>query len=470
MLLTDNGVRWRQGTIISVGDELLRGDLVNTNATWLAQRLFQLGVEVTSIDCVGDDLEPLVARLEQAMSRRSLIVVTGGLGPTDDDRTAESVARAAGLTLERDEPVLQALRQRFEQTGWPFTSNNEKQAFLPRGASWIPNRKGTAAGFALQAGQAQIVCMPGVPWEMKVMFDEGVVPLLQGEGLRPARVRVLHVFGMGESQIDARLQGLLLTLQQAGLELSLHYRTSFPLNDVILVCRGEEQQAMQMLDRFEAEVRQRLGPLEVFGVDHTSFGDAVVQALRRAGATVALAESCTGGLAGDLITSASGSSEVFQLGVVTYSNAFKHQMLDVPWDILDNQGAVSRECVIAMARGVRRVAGATYGVAISGVAGPTGGTPDKPVGTVHFALAHEGGERHVVRRFPWVDDRRRIKAISAHVALALVLRHVSGLAPLADPFDGRWSPTVRGDDEYDPSVPGGEPADLDDREDPCAAG
>jgi PncC family amidohydrolase len=157
---------------------------------------------------------------------------------------------------------------------------------------------------------------------------------------------------------------------------------------------------------------------------------------------VALAESCTGGLAGDLITRAAGSSEVFELGVVTYANEFKHRILEVPRDVLEQHGAVSKPCVLAMARGVRRLAGSTYGVAISGIAGPGGGTADKPVGTVHFGLVHEGGERHVERRFPWVHERQRIKQISAHVAFALVLGHLRGGAAAKDPLAGRWAPAA----------------------------
>jgi len=434
--------------ILTIGDELLRGDLVDTNGSWLARRLFQLGVGVTRILSTGDELEQLTQHLTRALAAGTgLVLVTGGLGPTDDDRTSEAVARATGRPLELDQPTLETLRWRFEQAGYPFTPNNEKQAHFPRGATLIPNRRGTAPGFALTheatPHRTTIICLPGVPSEMKVMFDDTVVPLLQEVAeLPPSRARVLRVFGMGESQIDQRLQGLLSTLDQGEMEISLHYQTSFPENQVILVARGgQEQETTALLDRFEQEVRSRLGPREIFGVDDTSFSDAVVGALRRAGATVALAESCTGGLAGDLITRASGSSEVFELGVVTYSNEFKHRMLEVPSDVLEQQGAVSRECVLAMAHGVRRLAGSTFGVAISGVAGPGGGTPDKPVGTVHFALAHEEGERHLVRRFPWVEDRQRIKEISAHVALALVLRHlVGGGSPDSDLFAGRWKP------------------------------
>lgn len=409
--------------ILTIGDELLRGDLADTNGAWLAARLFRLGISVERIVSLGDPLDPLVEYLTGAIQRGRLVLVTGGLGPTEDDRTSEAVARAAAAPLELRQPVLDALHERFERSGFVFTTNNEKQAHLPRGAVLVPNPRGTAPGFMVRAGRARIVCMPGVPSEMKGMFEETVAPLLaqELEGVRPARTRVLRTFGMGESQIDQRLTGLLEEIGGGEAQLSLHYRTSFPENHVMLVVSGgEEARAEELLDRFEEEARRRLGERVVYGVDDTTFSDAVVAALREAGATVALAESCTGGLAADLLTGASGSSAVFELGVVTYSNRFKHRILGVPEQVLEQHGAVSQECVLAMARGVRELAGATFGVAISGIAGPTGGSPDKPVGTVHFALCHEGGARHVERRFPW-KERRRIKEISAHVALALVL-------------------------------------------------
>jgi nicotinamide-nucleotide amidase len=421
--------------ILTVGDELLRGDLNDTNSTWLAARLFGMGIPVRRIVSLGDDLEPLSGAIEQAIHRGGLVVITGGLGPTDDDRTTCAVARAAKVPLELSNTTLETLRARFASAGYPFTPNNEKQARFPRGAMEIKNSRGTAPGFLLRVGDARVVCLPGVPSEMKAMFDDGVVPLLAQDEAHPAAVRVVRTFGVGESQIDHRLQGLLEAIDADPSEVSLHYRTSFPENQVLLVVRGVADPGAT-LERFEEEVRRRLSPY-VFGVGDVSFSDAVVGALKEAGAKVALAESCTGGLAGDLVTRASGSSSVFELGVVTYSNACKHRMLGVPEEVLEQYGAVSSQCVEAMARGVRDLAKSTYGVAISGVAGPTGGTPEKPVGTVWFGLAHPDGVSHLVRRFPWVHDRQRIKQASAHVALYLVLAH---LRDGTDPFEGRWEP------------------------------
>jgi nicotinamide-nucleotide amidase len=440
--------------ILAVGDELLRGELVDTNGPWLAEELGRLGLQVRGHVTVGDDPAPLTTAIREAAQRADLVLVTGGLGPTDDDRTAAAVASATGRELQLDRDVLEQLKERFARAGYPFSPNNEKQARFPRTSTILKNDRGTAPGFVVKtSGGALIACMPGVPSEMKQIFSEQLIPLLRTslEQIgQPALIRVVKTFGIGESQIDHRLQGLLEFVEEttgarSRGSVTIHYRTSFPENSVILVVRPkddqepEQQRAEALLGALVEEVKRRLGR-SVYGVDGTTFSDAVVRALRDEGATVALAESCTGGLAGDLITRASGSSEVFELSVVTYSNRCKHEILGVPTEILETKGAVSAQCVEAMALGVRRLARSTYGVAISGIAGPTGGSPEKPVGTVHFALASPEGVRHLQRCFPF--DRQRVKLVSAYVALALVLRQITRDED-PDPFEGRWAADER---------------------------
>lgn len=412
--------------ILTVGDELLRGDVVDENSAWLATRLGQLGLEVRRSVSVGDDMEPLVRQLQRCAARCDLLVITGGLGPTDDDRTTEAVGRLTGAALQLREDVLEAMRERFKRAGFTLTKNNEKQAWIPAGATLLENRWGTAPGYLVRHERCRVACMPGVPLELKKIFDRVLAPLLEQElSCRPAVIRSLNTFGIGESQLDHRLGEVLQQVDHGACEVTVHYRTSFPCNHLILVARPDESAdadaATAALDRLEAAARGAVGKY-IYGVDDTSFSDAVVAALEEAGATVALAESCTGGLVGDLITSASGSSAVFELGCVTYSNEVKHKMLGVPMEIFEEHGAVSQPCVEAMAAGVRRLAGADYGVAVSGIAGPTGGTPDKPVGTVHFAVASAAGVTHLHRVFPF--DRRRVKVVSAHTALALVMREL----------------------------------------------
>ena len=413
-----------QAEILTVGDELLRGDVTDTNAAWLAQRMWQLGLPVGLATTIGDNLPRLEQALTDAMGRARVLLVTGGLGPTEDDRTAEAVAHAAGVALEPRQEALDAMRERFARGGWTLTPNNEKQAHLPAGARLLPNDQGTAPGFALQVGQCLVAVLPGVPREMKALFDGHVAPLLtETAGARPALTRTLSCFGVGESMLDHLLQGVLDTVDPGSCQISLHYRTSFPINQVILVVLpGPETvgaEAEDVLARLEAAARPPIEP-HVFGVDGQSFADAVVAALSEAGATVALAESCTGGLTGDLITSAAGSSEVFQMGVVAYHNDVKEQLLGVPHELLVEHGAVSQPVVEAMATGIRQRAGATYGIGISGIAGPGGGTPEKPVGTLHLALASADGVFHLKKKFP--HGRLRFKQLAAHVALALVLR------------------------------------------------
>jgi nicotinamide-nucleotide amidase len=265
-----------------------------------------------------------------------------------------------------------------------------------------------------------------------------VSPLLADElGIEPALVRTVRTFGLGESQIDDRLAGVLDGVRGGPAQITVHYRATFPEVHVIFVARPRQGQGVRIeaqLDDAERRVRERLGPA-VYGAGDTTFCTELISALQRTGARIATAESCTGGLVADMITTEPGSSSVFDLGIVAYANEIKQRVLGVPEEVLRQHGAVSEPCVTAMARGVRELAGATYGVATSGIAGPTGGTPDKPVGTVHVAMATEGEVWHLERVFPF--DRRRNKEISAYVALMLVLRHLNG-ALSSEPLEGRW--------------------------------
>jgi nicotinamide-nucleotide amidase len=425
--------------ILTIGDELLRGDLVDTNSAWLAGRCHQLGLIVARATSVGDALDDIVAALRG--SAAPMMVVSGGLGPTDDDRTAAAVARAAGVPLALDDEALEMVRARFTATGLAFTANNEKQAWFPQGAEVLVNRRGTAPGFVAQVAGCRVFCLPGVPRELRPMFDESVAPQLQPAGGAMV-LRQYKLFGLAEAQVDDKLAGLLAAVDQQGCDVSLHFRATFPEIHVIVVVRASEASeavAEQVARAVDDEVQRRVGRY-LFATGEQSFSEAVVEALRARGATLALAESCTGGLAGDLITNAPGSSEVFLLGTVTYSNDAKIKLLNVSSELIDQHGAVSQQCVEAMALGVRELAGSTYSAAISGIAGPGGGTPDKPVGTVHVAIAGpEGILRHTHRVFGF--DRVRVKKIAAYVAHALVLQQVKA-SPSHDPLGGRWRPTA----------------------------
>lgn len=424
--------------ILTIGDELLRGELVDENAAWLAQRLAELGMRVRRLASVGDGLDEIVAVVKEAAARSALLVVTGGLGPTADDRTADAVALAAGVPRVPHPPSIEAIRARFARAGFPYTANNDRQGHLPAGADPLPNERGTAPGFALTLEGCRVFCFPGVPSEMHWMCETYLVPwLVHARSLGVRSRKVFKLFGLGESHVDAKLEGL--PGDEQGCELSLHYRAKFPEVHVTLIARGADAARVEAVAEAKgAEIARRLDRF-VFARGDVSFGEAVVSALREAGHTVALAESCTGGLVGDLLTRAPGASQVFELGLVAYSNRLKQQLLSVPAALLEREGAVSRTCVEAMACEVRRLAGASFGIAISGIAGPGGGTVQKPVGTVHFALAWDGGVRHLERVFPY--DRQRNKLVAAYAALWLLLEQLRnrGVAAAADPFDGRWS-------------------------------
>lgn len=397
--------------ILTIGDELLRGDIVDTNAAWLGERLFEAGLPVGEVRTVGDALEPLVATLRALGERADVAVASGGLGPTEDDRTMEAAARAAGVGRALHEPSLGAMRERFARIDFEMTPNNVEQARIPVGSEALPNAAGTAPGFAMAIGRCRAFFLPGVPREMEAMFAREVAPRLAGLGRRRF-VRTLRVFRMGESHVDHRLRGI----ETPGV--SLHFQTRFPENLVKLVSDDEAA-----LARAEAAVRERLGGV-VYGADDETLPARAGAALAARGATVAVAESCTGGIVGALLTDVPGASAWFRGGVVAYANDVKTRVLGVREETLARDGAVSRACVVEMAEGARRLAGATFGVGVSGVAGPTGGTPDKPVGTVHVAVA--GPEETFARKLSWPGTREMVRKLAAHAALALLLRACEG--------------------------------------------
>ncbi|HEY3352853.1 MAG TPA: CinA family nicotinamide mononucleotide deamidase-related protein [Polyangia bacterium] len=411
--------------ILTIGDEILGGQIVNTNASWLAGRLTALGFPVRWMTTCSDDPADIEAALRQAGARARLVLATGGLGPTDDDRTVAVVAAVCGAGLARDPGALAKLAARYAAANATPTPNNLKQAEVPAGSTVLTNSVGLAPGFALDLpGGARGFFFPGVPRELKAIFAEEVGPALAAfQAGGAARVaRTFHVIGLRESVLDHKLQGL-----TAGLDgVTVHYRTAFPENHVtIYVDRPAAAAAAAVLDGLDGAVRARLGR-HVYGVDDDTFPAALGRRLRARGATLALAESCTGGLIGHLVTEVTGASDYLLLGAVTYSNAAKQQVLGVNAATLGAHGAVSEPTVREMAAGARRLAGATFAVAVSGIAGPTGGTPEKPVGTVHVAVAGPDGTR--ARHFLFPFPRDMVKLAAAYAALEMVYRAADGEA------------------------------------------
>ncbi len=400
--------------VLSIGTELTRGEVVNTNASFLAEVLTRDGFEVTCIETVDDDRARIEASLLRLASTHDVLVGTGGLGPTTDDITTECVARVLGVGLERDAASLAAIAARFARAGRVMASSNEKQADFPVGARVLENPNGTAPGFSVKLGRADSFFMPGVPREMKPMFENHVSPAIRplvDEAFHQIRLRS---FGLPESEVNDRLAGI-----EAEFGVLIGYRASFPVIEVKLLARAATAgAAREASEGAAAVVRARLGAQVVFGEGDVTFAEAVGAALVRAKLRLAVAESCTGGLVGQLLTARSGASEFFAGGAVVYENRAKVALLGVPEALLVEHGAVSEAVARAMAEGARSVFAADIALAITGIAGPGGGTAEKPVGLVHLAMAGQSGTEHRQRTFN--GDREMIRLWAAYNALGMV--------------------------------------------------
>lgn len=402
--------------ILATGDELLTGQLVDTNSPWLMDRLWELGILVRRKTLVGDDRQDLAAAVREITARADVVVLSGGMGPTEDDLTAETVAAVLGAPLELHEPSLRAIEERFRRFGREMTPNNAKQARFPRGAEVVPNAYGTAPGFAVKVGRAELVCFPGVPSEYKGLCQDWLLPRLGARLGGDAPVAgMVKLLGVGESAADHRMRPVMDDPAHAGVRFG--YRAHFPEVHVKWTVPGPDAAAREA--RIRAQVRALFGA-QAFGEGKDELPAVVVARLAARGERVALAESCTGGLLAELLTDVSGASAVLDLGVVAYANAVKERLLGVDGAVLAAHGAVSEPVARAMAEGARRVGEATWGIGITGIAGPTGGTPEKPVGTVHLALAGPGGTEAVARLYR--GDRARVRRAAAFEALDLLRR------------------------------------------------
>ena len=376
--------------ILATGDELLKGALIDSNSAWLAEELEGLGLEVTRHSCIGDDLEQLTAILAEIGARAELVIVTGGLGPTLDDLSRDAAARVMGVELYSDPASLEKIEDFFRRRQRLMPANNARQALFPTGSRIIANPYGSAPGFSATIGRGRFYFLPGVPGEMKKMFRASIIPEL--EGLRPEaqrRVRTLTTYGLGESALEEKLGA-------AGFgtdfpEIRLGYRAAFPEVQVKLYLPAS---APGVLDDLENRALRRLQEIlghKLVSAQGLNLARTVAAALTQKQQTLAVAESCSGGLLADQLTNIPGSSAYFLLGAVTYANSAKERVLGVEAALLKKRGAVNDHVAAAMAAGVRRLAGADYGLATTGIAGPDGGSPEKPVGTVCIGLAGPRG-------------------------------------------------------------------------------
>jgi nicotinamide-nucleotide amidase len=407
--------------IIAVGSELLTPFRQDTNSLYLTEKLNQLGVEVVLKTVVGDSRERLVSVAQHALFRSDIVIFMGGLGPTEDDLTREAVAEALGVELHRDAEILKKLEQRFAARGYQMTPNNAQQADVITGATVLLNPNGSAPGQWIsghyEGRDRLIILLPGPPFELKAMFDDQCMERLRAK-LPPAYIatRVLKVAGMGESLVDSRVAPI--------------YKRYTDVQTTILAGAGDVQfnlftraasmeEAQQRVDELADEIEDELQDA-VYSSKGESLEQIVGYYLGMRGATLAVAESCTGGLLAERITSISGSSRYFLGGAVVYSNELKTKFADVPASLIAKHGAVSREVAAALAEGIRKRCKATFGIGVTGVAGPSGGTEEKPVGLVYIALASEDGTQVEERKFP--GDRKRVRWFATQLALDMVRR------------------------------------------------
>ena len=410
--------------ILTIGDELLRGEIVDSNKAFLSDRLLSLDIETRFHASVRDDPVDMEDALRRAAARSDITLVSGGLGPTRDDLTIEALARTFGRRLQVDRASLEEIKAFFARFGREMAPNNAKQASFPEGAEVLPNPIGTAPGCLLEESGTLLFCMPGVPRELQRMMDEQVLPriskrLAGAEGRPVVRAALLRTFGIGESNLDEELADI---AREDGV--SLGFRTAFPDNYLRPVVRGDTaSEAETKLARICDAIRERLGPL-VYGSDAETMEEVVGGLLRERGKTLAVAESCTGGLLGERITAVPGASDYFLGGAVTYSDRAKVALLGVPEQILREHGAVSEPVVLAMADGARERFGADLAVSTTGIAGPGGGSDEKPVGLVWVGFS-DGGET-AAQEFEFPLDRSRHRMATAQVALDWVRRALLG--------------------------------------------
>ena len=401
--------------IITTGDELMKGVTVDSNFQWAGEHLTSLSFEIAFHTTVGDNRAALAEALGTANTRAGVVIVTGGLGPTDDDLTAEIAAGYFKVPLVLNESALLQMEKRFAKRGRKVSSTNKKQAYMPEGSTVLPNNWGTASGFSISLEGTVFFFLPGVPGEFQAMMGEYVIPKL--DRLDPDRrkscARLVKTFGLTESEVAEKLIGIgrdgaIIGYRSTSREIHLRLST---FSDT-------QTQAQEQMSELLADIHSRIGN-SVFTTDGQTMEQVVGALLTKNNMTIAIAESCTGGLLSHRITNVPGSSAYFLEGVISYSNEAKSRILDVPEDLIENYGAVSAPVVEAMARGVRELAGSDMGVGISGIAGPGGGSAEKPVGTVFIGIDSDV-KGTISKRFLFHGSREEIKLVSTHNALEII--------------------------------------------------
>src|SRR5215813_1858317 len=405
--------------IIAIGSEMLTPFRLDTNSLWLTERLNAMGIEVRLKTVVGDDEGRLEETVRDAMKRSEIVISTGGLGPTEDDITRKIFSRVMKRQLVLQDAILEKIRARFARRNMPMPEINARQALVINGAKILENNNGTAPGMLITEGECTVVLLPGPPREMKPIFDALVAPVLkQRAGDMLLVRRTLSIFGLGESAVDElaapiyrKYQNHATTILFKDGQIELHLTAQ----------ARNESEAVKLLDELGGQLDEVLGEY-VFSRSNETLEEVVGKLLKLRGYTLATAESCTGGLLAGRITEVPGSSEYFIEGVVSYSNEAKIDLLGVPKEWIETHGAVSEQVAAAMAAGIRKRAGSTFGIGVTGVAGPGGGSPEKPVGLVYIGLAD--GSQTTTRKFLFPGDRQFIRMLSVNAALDMVRRRI----------------------------------------------
>ena len=405
----------KKASIVSIGNELLSGQTVDTNAAYLSDRLLSINIPVVSVYTIGDEKSAIIRAFSLACSDADVIIATGGLGPTDDDLTRQAFAEFLGAELQLQEELILKIRDFFARRNLQMPEKNKIQAYIPTGAEAIANNLGTAPGIMAKKGDKLLIALPGVPSEMKQMFEESVLPQLpRFAGEQAIVVRKLKCFGAGESAIAELLGDMMRRDRNPLINCTVRYGV---VTLHIIATAKDKEKALQMAENDEKTLRNTLGEL-VYGSGDQTLAEVVGEKLARQGKTLAVAESCTGGVLAKLLTDIPGASRYFMYGWVAYSNQAKISELGVPADLIEKDGAVSEQVAKAMAQGARRKAGTDFAIAITGIAGPAGGSEQKPVGLVYISV--DSDNKCETRLYNFSHDRDFIRLRAAQTALNML--------------------------------------------------
>ncbi len=405
-----------KASIVNIGNELLTGQTVSTNTTYLGEKLLSIGIPVVGSYIITDDIDSIVRAFNLAADEADIILATGGLGPTDDDLTREAMAKFLGAKLQLQAELLQKIKDFFTSRGRKMSEKNKVQAYIPAGAKALANNLGTAPGIMAEYKSKLFFALPGVPAEMKQMFEESVLPKLKKLATGQAvEIRKLKCFGTGESNIAELLGALMQRGRNPLVNCTVHCGV---ITLTIVATAEDENKAVQMAEREKKSLQDKLGEL-IYGTGEQTLAEVVGEKLAQQNKTLAVAESCTGGTLAKLITEIPGASRYFTYGGVTYSNFAKTTELGVPEEVIEKYGAVSEQVAEAMAQGARRKAATDFAIAITGIAGPSGAIENKPVGLVYISIV-DSDNIFDTKRYIFSGDRESIRLRAAQTALNML--------------------------------------------------